>query len=345
MPAGTYRNVTGNTALAYGLVARRAPRGLRWCSAATRSPRRPTSCTCSRAQALRRDDHAGRGRDRRRRHRLGASFGGALGVTTPRARPGPQGRDDRPGRLARAPARHRRRPARRPVDRPADQDRAGRPAPGDVWPQRRVAGARRRPRPRPTASTPRSRRAGSPRHTGRPSCCCPTATSPTAPSRGGARNRRPARPHVDFATEPNGVDAKGARSSTPTCATRRRWPGRGRSPARRAGAPHRRHREGRYHRRHLLRPRQPRADDRSCAAQDRRHRRHRSRRWSSTTPTATPRAVLGWGSTYGPITPPGARVRSPATRGRHGPPAPPQPVPEQHRVRCCAATNGSSCPR
>jgi pyruvate/2-oxoacid:ferredoxin oxidoreductase alpha subunit len=36
---------------------------------------------------------------------------------------------------------------------------------------------------------------------------------------------------VEFATEPNGVDADGNRFSSPTCATPRRWPGRGRFPA------------------------------------------------------------------------------------------------------------------
>ena len=49
----------------------------------------------------------------------------------------------------RAAARDRRHPARRPVDRAADEDRAGRPAAGDVRPQRRGAGAGdRRPRRR-----------------------------------------------------------------------------------------------------------------------------------------------------------------------------------------------------
>ena len=73
---------------------------------------------------------------------LGASYGGSLGVTT-HLGPGrrAQGRDDRPGRDPGVAADHRRRAARRPVHRAADQDRAGRPAAGDVRPQRRGAGA------------------------------------------------------------------------------------------------------------------------------------------------------------------------------------------------------------
>ena len=47
-------------------------------------------------------------------------------------------------------------------------------------------------------------------------------------------------------------------TSGPTCATRRRSRGPGRSPARRSRAPHRRPGEGRRARQHLLRPRQPR---------------------------------------------------------------------------------------
>ena len=65
---------------------------------------------------------------------LGASFGGALGVTSTSRSPVSRSRP-RPSGLAvstRAAARRRRRPARRPVDRPAHQDRAGRPAAGDV---------------------------------------------------------------------------------------------------------------------------------------------------------------------------------------------------------------------
>ena len=69
---------------------------------------------------------------------LGASFGGALGVTTS-AGPGhrAQGRDGRARHHARAAAAHPRHPARRPLDRDADEARAGRSADGAVRPQRR----------------------------------------------------------------------------------------------------------------------------------------------------------------------------------------------------------------
>jgi hypothetical protein len=55
---------------------------------------------------------------------------------------------------------------------------------------------------------------------------------------------------VRFTTEPNGPDG----SSCPTCATRRRSPGRGRPGTAGARAPHRRAREGGRHRQHQLRP-------------------------------------------------------------------------------------------
>ncbi len=122
------------------------------------------------AQGVRRHDLPGRGRDRRHRrrprrvvrrragrhHHLRPRHRAEVGDHRPRG-------DDRA-----APAGHRR-PARRPVDRPADQDRAGRPAAGDVRPQRRVAGADRRaavpgrllrrgPRGRPDRGRPTARR-------------------------------------------------------------------------------------------------------------------------------------------------------------------------------------------
>ena len=79
-------------------------------------------------------------------------------------------------------------------------------------------------------------------------------------------------------------------------------------------APHRRPREGRRHRQHLLRPGQPRLHGPHPPGQGRPDRRHASRRSRSTTPTATAKVlVLGWGSTYGPIgagVPPGAQGRA-----------------------------------
>ena len=159
-----YRNITGNTALAYGLVAAGQLAGLPLFLGSY--PITPASDILHELSKHKRfgvrtfqaeDEIAGVGAA------LGASFGGALGVTTTSG-PGmcAQGRDHRPGRDGRAAADRLRRPAGRPVHRHADQDRAGRPAAGAVRPQRRVAGRRCWPRPpRRTASTPRSRRPGS----------------------------------------------------------------------------------------------------------------------------------------------------------------------------------------
>ena len=77
---------------------------------------------------------------------IGASYGGALALTGTSgpgidAQVGGHG----PRRHDGAPAGRHRRPARRPVDGHADQDRAGRPAPGAVRAQRRVADPRGRP--------------------------------------------------------------------------------------------------------------------------------------------------------------------------------------------------------
>ena len=213
MPPGTYRNVTGNTALALGLVAAAHRAGLPLVLGSY--PITPASDILHALAALKRhgvttlqaeDEIAGIG------IALGASFGGAIGVTTTSG-PGVALKSEthRPGRLARAAARHRRRPARRPLHRPADQDRAGRPAPGDVRPQRRVPRADRRPaRPRPTASGPRWMPCASRRRTAPPSSSSPTATSPTAPSRGASRRSTtsPTSP-CEFASEPNGTDPKG----------------------------------------------------------------------------------------------------------------------------------------
>ena len=113
----------------------------------------------------------------------------------------------------------------------------------------------------------------------------------------------------EFATEPNGTDRAGNDAFYPTGAIRRPWPGRGPFPAPRAAAPDRRYREGQGHRRRLLRPGQPRRDDADPPGQGRRHRaRHpgpRGRRPGRRRGVL----VLGWGSTYGPITAAVRRVR------------------------------------
>ena len=94
---------------------------------------------------------------------IGASYGGALGHDR-QLRPGHRAQvgGDGPGGHGRAAARRHRRPARRPVDRHADQERAGRPAPGDVRAQLGLAAADRRAGDaRASASTWPSRPGGS----------------------------------------------------------------------------------------------------------------------------------------------------------------------------------------
>ena len=164
LPPGTYRNITGNVALSYGLVAARAAGEaadlLRVVPdhAGVRHPARAVE-----AQELRRAHAAGRGRDRRGRRRDRRRVRrAARRHRHERSRRRPQVGGDRPRDQPRAAAAARRRAARRPVDRPADQDRAGRPAARDVRPPRRGAAAdRRRAVAEPTASTPRSRRCAS----------------------------------------------------------------------------------------------------------------------------------------------------------------------------------------
>ena len=165
LPPGRYRNITGNLALAYGLIAaaqsgQAAARSTR----RTRSRRRPTSSTSSRST---RTSACARCRPRTRSPRSASRSAprspGSLGVTGTSG-PGVDLKSEahRARGEPRAAAAHRRRAARRPVHRPADQDRAGRPAARDVRPPRRGAAADRRGRARrATASTPRSRRRGS----------------------------------------------------------------------------------------------------------------------------------------------------------------------------------------
>ena len=124
---------------------RRSSPGCRCSSAPTRSPRPPTSCTSCRKHKRfgvttfqAEDEIAGIGAA------LGAAFAGALGVTTTSG-PGVALKSETIGLgvMLELPLLVVRHPARRPVDRPAHQDRAGRPAAGDVRPQRRGAGADR----------------------------------------------------------------------------------------------------------------------------------------------------------------------------------------------------------
>ena len=240
MREGTYRNVTGNVALSLGLVAAAHRAGLPLFLGSY--PITPASDILHTLAGLKRygvatmqaeDEIAGVGAA------LGASFGGALGVTTTSG-PGPraQGRDHRPGRVARAAARRVRHPARRPVDRPAHEDRAGRPAAGALRPQRRVAGrGRRTVDPRRLL---RHRRRGRAHrddlpHAGhralrRLPCQRVGAVAPAAHGRAARHRRASSRP------SPTPSTPRASRSSTPTCATPRRSPGRGPCRARPASS-------------------------------------------------------------------------------------------------------------
>ena len=192
------------------------------------------------AQALRRDDVPGRGRDRRRRR--GARRGVRRRARRDHdVRPGrrAQGRDHRARRDARAAAAGVRHPARRAEHRAADQDRAGRPAAGDVRAQRRGAGAGRRAALAGRLLRRRARGGPDRGHLPHPgACCCPTAPSPTAPSRGSCPTS------ADLPGDRPGVrdrPQRGRRRRQPSVPAvparrRRRWPGRGRCPARRASS-------------------------------------------------------------------------------------------------------------
>ena len=141
---GLYRTITGHEALAFGLLdgARKAELKLVFCS----YPITPASALLHHLAKLRglgvttfqaEDEIAAACAA------IGASYAGSLGVTAssgPRHRA--QDRGHRPRGRHRAAAGDRQRPARWPVHRPADQDRAVRPVPGRVRPQRRHAAGR-----------------------------------------------------------------------------------------------------------------------------------------------------------------------------------------------------------
>ena len=233
------------------------------------------------------------------------------------------------------PLRDRRHPARRPLDRPADQDRAGRPAAGDVRPQRRVADAGHRRATRPaTASTSAieaariavkymtpvillSRRLHRQRRravaASRRSTTCPRSRSSSAPIR---------------------------RASCPTSATRRRWRARGPSRARpgssTASAASRRRTS----------PATSATTRRTTstwshlrAEKVARHRATTSRRRRGRTATAERRPA---GRRLGPHlrrdhAAPCDAARTRAPQVGHAPPAPPEPAARRTSARSCSA--------
>ena len=157
---GEYVQVTGNQALAWGLIAAAQLAGLPlFLGSYPITPASDILHELSRRKEFgvrtfqAEDEIAGVGAA------LGAAFGGSLGVTTTSG-PGLDLKSETIGLAINLelPLAHRRRPAGRALDRPAHQDRAGRPAARHVRPPRRGTRAHRgRPDPRRTASTRRSR--------------------------------------------------------------------------------------------------------------------------------------------------------------------------------------------
>ncbi len=142
LKSGEYRQISGNTALAYGLVTAGHLGDIQVVlGTLSDHPGVGHPARAVQAQELQRAHLPGRGRDRRHRRghrRLLRRCARRHQHLRPRhlaeVRGHGAGRDDR------ASADRHRRAARRAVDRPADQDRAGRPAAGAVRAQRRVAG-------------------------------------------------------------------------------------------------------------------------------------------------------------------------------------------------------------
>ena len=350
---GTYTNITGNTALAWGLVAagQLAELPLFLGSlpdhAGVRHPPRAVE-----AQELRRAHAAGRGRDRRHRRRP------RRGVRRP-----PRRHHHQRSRASRSRPRRSAWPSASSCRCSSSTSSAAGPSTG--LPTKTEAG---RPAAWPcTAATASRRCRSSPRYS--PSHCFDAAIeaarialkyrTPVILLSDGylANGSEPWRlPDVDdaarhlastFATEPNHIDADGnAGVLALPPRSRHAGPAVGRARHARADAPHRRHREGGRHRQHLLRPRQPRAHGRTCGPPR-----------SPASPTTSRRVevdgdvddaellVLGWGSTWGAIGGAVDRVRGRGPQGRPGPPRAPQPVPRQPRRGAAPLPARCSCPR
>ena len=168
MAPGTYRSMTGNRALAWGLLAAAQRTQIPIVFGAYPiTPAEQHSRGAGAAQELPGADVPGRGRDRRgdlghrRLLRRGAR---CHGVERPGHRA--QGRGHRARGDGRAAARDLRHPARGTQHRVAHQDRAGRSHAGAVRPQQRVADrGHRAVDARATASSSPTRRCGSPSST------------------------------------------------------------------------------------------------------------------------------------------------------------------------------------
>ena len=229
MTPGVYRQISGNTAIAYGLIAASKLSGLDLFLGAY-----PITPASSILEELARhksfgvrtfqaeDEIAAVGAA------LGAAFGGSLGVTTS-AGPGIVLKQETIGLgiMLELPLLDPRHPARRPLDRDADEAGAGRPADGAVRAQLGEPGAGAR-RLDAVAVLPRRDRGGADR------AQVPHARLPAQRRLSRERLRAVADPrrlgaagHLDASSRPSARP-----SSSPTTATPRRWRGRGRSPAR-----------------------------------------------------------------------------------------------------------------
>ena len=277
---------------------------------------------------------------------IGASYAGALGVTSQLRARASRSRARRSASpiAAELPLVDRQLAARRPVDRPADEDRAVRPLPGGLRPQRRdarspvlaAAHARRLLRGRDRggahrvavhdAGDPADRRLHRQRRASRGGCRTSTRLPPFPVALPRTRRRKASsRSQRDPETLAPAVGQRRARraSSTASAASRRT-----------------------SHRQHLLRPATitsamtdaARGQDRRAIADD--------------IPPQTVElgreqgrlAVVGWGSTYGPIS---RAVRALPERGlrrRAHPPAPSLARCRATSASCCAASTAILVP-
>lgn len=231
LPAGEYRQISGNTALAYGIVAAGHLSDLQVVLGTY--PITPASDILHELSKHKNfnvltfqaeDEIAGIGAA------IGASYGGALGVTSTSG-PGVSLKSEaiglavmtelplividvqRGGRRRVCPPR----PSRPTCCRRCSGATASRRS--RLWPRGR----------RRTASTSRWRPRGSPSTTTRRSSSCPTARWPTAPSRGGSPTSRPIR--ASSTRSPRRASRSSRMRAIP-----RPWPASSRSPARRASS-------------------------------------------------------------------------------------------------------------
>ena len=188
LPPGKYSNIMGNEALAWGLMTAAKLSGKELFlgtlsdhagqrhSARTVASSRTSACARSRPKTK-------SPRSARRSARPTAAH---MAITTSSG-PGIALKGEAIGLavMLELPLLDHQRSARRPEHRPADEDRAGRPVPGDSRPQRRMPDAGHR-RPQPGRLLRRGAGSLADRHAVHDarSWSCPTATSPTAASRG-----------------------------------------------------------------------------------------------------------------------------------------------------------------